>query len=254
MMKLKDYASIITGVSPDSGIGYAIAKAFAAEGSNLILVYRSADSTKMQEFADTLADKNNCKVIAVAGDVTLPETATGLAELCIKEFGKIDCLVNNAGIAHQATLLNLEKKDWDLTIAADLTSVYLMCRAVLPSMVEHQFGRIINIASQNGQKGAIECCHYAAAKGGVIAFTKSLAKEVGSYNVTANCIAPGPILTKMLATTKPEWVERKKSELVIPRFGEVEEVAPSAVFLAAVPDGNIFTGQTLGPNCGDVML
>ena len=253
-MKLKGYSSIITGVSPESGIGYAIAKAFAKEGSDMILVYRSADPAKMLAFSTELENTYGCRVISVQGDVTKPEVAKMLADRAVQEFHKIDCLVNSAGIAHQALLVDLELEDWDHTIAADLTSVYLMCRAVLPSMLDNQFGRIINIASQNGQKGAIECCHYAAAKGGVIAFTKSLAKEVGAYNITANCIAPGPIETKMLAGTKPSWVEKKKGELVIPRFGVVEEVAPSAVLLAAVPDGNIYTGQTLGPNCGDVMM
>lgn len=253
-MKLKNYSSIITGVSPESGIGYAIAKDFAREGSNLVLAYRSADPEKMQEFAHMLKDQYKIEVVLVKGDVTDPDFAKALSNQAISNFGKIDCLVNSAGIAHQALLVDLEKEDWDRTIATDLTSVYLICKAVLPNMIKNHFGRIINIASQNGQKGAVECCHYAAAKGGVIAFTKSLAKEVGAYGITVNCIAPGPIETKMLSGTKPDWVKKKREELIIPRFGLVEEVSPSAVLLAAVPDGNIFTGQTLGPNCGDVML
>ena len=100
----------------------------------------------------------------------------------------------------------------------------------------------------------MEHCHYAAAKAGVIGFTKSLAREVGKYNITANCIAPGPIETQLMGVVSDEWRKNKEAELVLPRFGELEEILPTAVFLAAEPDGNLYTGQTLGPNLGDVMF
>ena len=121
-------------------------------------------------------------------------------------------------------------------------------------MIQQKSGRIINIASQVGQKGSVEHCHYAAAKAGVIGFTKSLAREVGKYNITANCIAPGPIETQLMGVVSDEWRKNKEAELVLPRFGELEEILPTAVFLAAEPDGNLYTGQTLGPNLGDVMF
>lgn len=143
---------------------------------------------------------------------------------------------------------------WDRMIEVDLRSVFLTTRYVVPHMIKQKSGRIINIASQLGQKGGVEMSHYAAAKAGVIGFTKSIALELGKYGITANCIAPGPIETELVANIDPEWKENKKKELAIPRFGKVEEVAPTAVFLASDPDGNIYTGQTLGPNSGDVMI
>ena len=105
-----------------------------------------------------------------------------------------------------------------------------------------------------GQKGSVEHCHYSAAKAGVIGFTKSLAREVGKYGITANCIAPGPIKTQLLGTVSEEWKKDKLRVLIILRFGEIKEVLPSAIFLASDPDGNLYTGPTLGPNLGDVLL
>ena len=136
----------------------------------------------------------------------------------------------------------------------NLNSVFLTCRYAVPHMIERKFGRIINIASQVGQKGSVEHCHYSAAKAGMIGFTKSLAREVGAYGITVNCVAPGPIVTQLMGEVSEEWIRGKAAELVLPRFGEVEEVVPSAIFLASEPDGNLYTGQTLGPNLGDVML
>jgi 3-oxoacyl-[acyl-carrier protein] reductase len=139
-------------------------------------------------------------------------------------------------------------------ISSDLRSVFLCTRFVLPSMLERGFGRIINITSQLGQKGAEELAHYSAAKAGAIGFTKALAREVSDRGVTVNSIAPGPIETDMVVGISEEWKQQKKAELPLGRFGTVEEVVPTAVLLASDPDGNIYTGQTLGPNSGDVML
>src|SRR5699024_1985605 len=105
-----------------------------------------------------------------------------------------------------------------------------------------------------GQKGSIEHSHYAASKAGIIAFTKSIAIELGKYGITANCIAPGPVNTQLMESIDQNWKDKKRKELILPKFGEVDEISPSAVFLASSPDGNLYTGQTLGPNSGDVML
>lgn len=148
----------------------------------------------------------------------------------------------------------MTEETWDNMINVDLKSAFLTTRAVVNQMIQQQPGRIINIASQIGQKGGYELSHYAAAKAGVIAFTKSISIELGKYGITANCIAPGPIETKLVAAIDENWKKQKQSELALPRFGQVYEVAPTAAFLAAEPDGNIYTGQTLGPNSGDVML
>lgn len=194
------------------------------------------------------------RAISVEADVSRATTVQELVDRTLEEFGQIDILVNNADIITQSRLENMPIEMWDEMIAVDLRSVFLCTRVVLPSMIERQFGRIINIASQLGQKGGVGLTHYSAAKAGVIGFTKSLALEVGEYGITANCIAPGPIETALMADLSEEWKTEKRKELPIPRFGKVEEVAPTAVMLAAEPDGNIYTGQTLGPNSGDVMI
>ena len=121
-------------------------------------------------------------------------------------------------------------------------------------MIQQRSGRIINISSQIAQKGGTDHCHYAAAKAGVIGMTKALAWDLGKYGITCNCIAPGPIDTQMMDSVSEEWRVRKKADLALPRFGRIDEVVPSAIFLASEPDGDLYTGQTLGPNSGDVML
>ena len=145
-------------------------------------------------------------------------------------------------------------QEFDRMINIDLRSVCLLNKLVLPQMLERGWGRIINVTSQLGQKGGMNTAAYSAAKAGVIAFTKSLAQEVGKKGVNCNCIAPGPVDTDMFNSNPPEWIENKLGELPLGRMGRCEEVAPTAVLLAADPDGNIYLGQTLGPNCGDVML
>ena len=138
-------------------------------------------------------------------------------------------------------------------ISVNLRSVFLCTRHVLPHMLERGSGKIINFGSQLGQIGGREMVHYSASKGGVIAFTKALAREVSARGVNVNAICPGPILTDMMKDETDEWREAKLAELPIGRFGEVHEVAPTAVFLAS-DDSSYYVGQSLGPNGGDVML
>jgi 3-oxoacyl-[acyl-carrier protein] reductase len=138
-------------------------------------------------------------------------------------------------------------------LGVNLRGVFLCTRFVLPGMLERRSGKIINVASQLGQIGGTEMVHYSASKGGVIAFTKALAREVSTQGVRVNAIAPGPILTDMMAQETEEWASAKQAELAIGRFGEVHEVAPTAVFLAS-DDSSYYVGQTLGPNGGDVMV
>ncbi|MCA1203690.1 3-oxoacyl-ACP reductase family protein [Priestia flexa] len=250
-MKLKDKVAIITGSG--SGIGKAIALAYAKEGANLILnVYRMGEQEKQELEREMSLYEGDISIIE--GDVTSGEFVQELVETALSRFSKIDILVNNAGILTQSLLQDMTESQWDEMMTIDLKSVFLTTRAVVTHMIQQKSGRIINIASQIGQKGGVELSHYAAAKAGVIAFTKSIALELGQHNVTANCIAPGPIETNLVAGIKEDWKEEKKKQLAIPRFGKVEEVAPTAVLLASSPDGNLYTGQTLGPNSGDVMI
>jgi len=142
---------------------------------------------------------------------------------------------------------------FDEMITVDLRSVFLCCRAALPSMQRNGFGRIINIASQLGQKGGVGLAHYSAAKAGVIGFTRALAREAGPDGITVNCIAPGPIQTPLAQDLSAKWIDTLTAGLPLGRFGVPGEVAPTAVLLASDPGGNLYTGQTLGPNSGDVM-
>jgi 3-oxoacyl-[acyl-carrier protein] reductase len=176
-----------------------------------------------------------------------------MVEAVHRAFGHIDILVNNAGIFTQALVEHLSVTDWDRVLAVNLRGTFLCARFVLPYMLDQRWGRIINIASQLAYIGGQEVAHYSASKGGVIAFTKALAREVATRNVLVNAIAPGPILTDLLASETEEWKAAKLAELPIGRFGEVREVAPTAVFLAS-DDATYYVGQTLGPNGGDVML
>lgn len=252
-MKLKDKVTVMTGAGCGYGMSTGFPEAFAREGSHLVLNYYRESEEGMQKFKEKL-EENGVKVVLCEGDISKEETAKKLIQTAIDTFGRVDILINNAGISTPMRLVDMSLADWQRMIDVDLTSVYLTCREAVPHMIRQKFGRIINIASQVGQKGSVEHCHYAAAKAGVIGFTKSLAREVGEYGITANCIAPGPIVTQLMGVVSEEWKEQKAKELVLPRFGKLEEVLPSAIFLASEPDGNLYTGQTLGPNLGDVML
>lgn len=247
--KLFGKTTIVTGAS--RGIGRAIARRFAEEGSDLCLNYLTSEAS-----AESLAQECRhlgVRAVVVRGDVSAVESAQHLVNTALREFGQIDILVNNAGVLTQCLVEDMPVELWDEMIVSDLRSVFLCTRFVLPSMLERGYGRIISVASQLGQKGGAELAHYSAAKAGVIGFTRSLAREVGSRGVTVNCIAPGPIETDMVAGISESWKQQKRAELPIPRFGHADEVAGGAVLLASDLDGSIYTGQTLGPNCGDVM-
>ena len=252
-MKLQGKVAVITGAGPGFGMSRGFPEGFAREGANLVLNYFGEDEAKMVQFKEEL-ESLGVRVELVYGDISKEETAIRLIDTAIKTFGHVDILLNNAGISKPKLLVNMSFEDWQRTIAVNLNGVFLTCRYAVPHMIEQKFGRIINIASQVGQKGSVEHCHYSAAKAGMIGFTKSLAREVGQYNITVNCVAPGPIVTHLRGEVSEEWIKGKAAELVLPRFGQIDEVIPSAIFLASEPDGNLYTGQTLGPNLGDVML
>ncbi|PRX44648.1 3-oxoacyl-[acyl-carrier protein] reductase [Prauserella shujinwangii] len=231
MALLRDRTALVVGGA--GGIGRAIAEAYLREGAEVVVADRAG--------ADVRID--------VTDDASV-RTAVAGAE---RALGRIDVLVNSAGILTEAPLLEMDPATWAETIAVDLTGVFLCCRRVVPGMVERGFGRVINIASQLGIKGGPALSHYAAAKAGVIGFTKSLALEVAGHGVLVNAIAPGPIETPMVAGITADWKAAKRAELPLGRFGTPEEVAPTAVLLAGEPGGNLYVGQTLGPNAGDVM-
>ena len=249
MDKLRDRVAIVTGGA--RGIGGSIARAFAAEGADVIL----ADVLGEEAAAPVLAAiaATGRRSLFVRTDVSDERQVRAMVEQAGREFGAVDILVNDAGTIGQFSFHELPVEEWDRVMGVNLRGVFLCTRFVLPRMLERGRGNVINVASQLGQIGGVEMVHYSASKAGVIGFTKALAREVARKGVRVNAIAPGPILTDMMAQETEEWSARKLAELPIGRFGEADEVAPTAVFLAS-DDSSYYVGQTLCPNGGDVML
>lgn len=251
MCQLKGRKAIITGGS--TGIGKEIAILYAKEGADVAVTYFTGRE-ETEKFANELAKKYHTNVIAEFVDVSNEENVKNMVNNVLKIFGTIDILVCSAGILQRKDVEQITLEDWNKMISTNLTGTFLCCKNVLPIMEENHYGRIINIASQIGQKGAAQLAHYAASKGGIIAYTKSLARAVGKKGITANCIAPGPIMTSMTTDNFSDTLEEDKKALPIGRQGEAAEVAPTALLLAGDVSGALYTGQTLGPNSGDVML
>lgn len=247
--KLDGKIAVVTGGA--RGIGGQIATAFAAEGADVVI----ADVLGAEVAAPVLSAiaESGRRSLLLQTDVSDEPQVRAMVDAALAEFGQIDILVNDAGVVGQVAFAELEVSEWDRVMSVNLRGVFLCTRFVLPGMLERGQGKIINVASQLGQIGGVEMVHYSASKAGVIGLTKALAREVSGRGVQVNAIAPGPILTEMMAQETEEWAARKLAELPMGRFGEVHEVAPTAVFLAS-DDSSYYVGQTLCPNGGDVML
>jgi 3-oxoacyl-[acyl-carrier protein] reductase len=248
MDRLKGKKCLVTGGA--RGIGRAIVLAFAQEGADVVILDRN------EQLAAKTADEvtaTGAAAWAIGADVSDETSVTAALRQAEQTLGRVDVLVNNAGISDSALLVDLTVEAWDRMIAVNLRSVFLCTRVVLPGMISRRWGRIISTSSQLAHKGGVELAHYCAAKAGVLGFTRSLAYEVAQYGITVNAICPGPIETDMSATLSEEWRARKRAELPLGRFGRVDEIAPTAVLLAS-DEGSYYTGASLNPNGGDVMI
>ncbi len=250
-MKLQNQVAIITGSS--SGIGRGVALAFAREGAAVVVNYPdTSQQANAQAVLDEIAS-NGGKALMVQADVSSVTDVDKLIASTLAEFSRIDILVNNAGIAAAAPVQDIPIEQWDRVIAVHVRGTFLMTRRVLPLLYAQNSGSIINTASQLAYKGAAGLAHYAAAKGAIVAFTRSVALEIGSRNVRINSVAPGATRTPILADVSPDLLEQIRLAIPVGRLADVEDIVPTYVFLAS-QDARHFQGQTLSPNGGDQFL
>ncbi len=243
---LKDKVAIVTGGS--RGIGRATALALAASGASVAVNYASSSGAADEVVA--AIEAMGGKAIAVKADVSKEDEVEALVKATKTEFGRIDVLVNNAGITRDTLLLRMKLADWQAVIDLNLTGVFLCTRAVSKIMLKQKSGRIINIASVAGQMGNPGQANYSAAKAGVIGFTKTVAKELAPRGVTVNAVAPGFITTDMTSDLEADGILQF---IPLGRYGEADEVAGMICFLAADPAAAYITGQTFNVDGGMVM-
>ena len=248
MGRLAGKACVVTGGG--RGIGRGIALAFANEGADVAVIDRiTANAEQVAGEIQALG----VRAAAFSADVSDETSITSALTAAEGQLGRIDVLMNNAGINTHVKLIDMAVETWDEMIAVNLRSVFLGTRVVLPGMIKRRWGRIISTSSQLAHKGGHQLTHYAAAKAGVLGFTRSLAYEVARYNITVNAICPGPINTDMSKVGSADWKARKLRELPLGRYGDVAEVAPTVVLIAS-DEGSYYTGASFNMNGGDVMV
>ena len=247
MGKLSGQHALITGAS--RGIGRAIATAFAAEGAAIGINYRSG-AAEAQALADELKGQG-VETLLLPGDVSQRATWDEMIKKIRTAWGKLEILINNAGITRDKTIRKMTDDDWLQVISTNLNACYFGVTTVMPLMIERNYGRIVNISSFVGQAGNFGQANYSASKGGIIAFTKTVAMELARNNITVNALAPGFTLTDMLAKVPEEVQAKIRARIPLGRFGKPEEIAKAVLFLAA--DADYITGQQINVNGGVYM-
>ena len=244
-MDLAGKVAIITGST--RGIGNAIANRLSEAGA-ITVINGVSDATSVEDVAESIRSKGR-DCIGVLADVGTLEGVNNLIDGAVKKYGKIDILVNNAGIVRDHGIMRMSEEDWDDVIRVNLKSVFLCSKAALKYMLKQRWGRIISISSIIGIYGNAGQSNYSASKAGIIAFTRTLSKEVGSRGITVNAIAPGFIDTDMTRQLEDKWVEYLKSRTVLNSLGMPEDIAEAVAFLTSDKAGYI-TGHILGINGG----
>jgi 3-oxoacyl-[acyl-carrier protein] reductase len=242
-MRLKDKIALLTAAA-GAGIGQATARTMAKEGSSVVVTDMHEERAKAA--AEDIAREYNVRTLGLKCDVTDRADVDRAVKATLDAFGRIDILFNNAGTNRPSRVADITDDVWDLVIATVLTGTFYCCRAVIPAMTRQGFGRIISVTSVAGFRGlAGGHAHYAAAKAGVMAFTRCLAMEVAPHRITANTIAPSFIFNEFIPHIYPQdEIERMFEEIPYPRKGTPEDVANAALFLAS-DEGEYMTGQTL---------
>jgi len=232
--------AIVTGGS--RGIGLAIARRLATDGYDLVVTYqRDIDSA---ESARQELQALGGMVEILAADVSTAEGAAATIETALEKLGKVDVLVNNAGITRDTLVMRMSEADWDDVVDTNLKGAFLVSKAVLRPMMRQRSGRIVNLTSVVGQVGNAGQANYASAKAGLIGLTKSMAKEIGSRNITVNAVAPGFIQTRLTDVLKDEQKAALLAQTPLSRFGQPEDVAAGVAFLAS-DDASFITGHVL---------
>jgi 3-oxoacyl-[acyl-carrier protein] reductase len=247
MSQLANQVAVVTGAG--RGIGRAIALKFAAEGADVVCISRTAEnSDKVAQ--EVRATGRNAWGLAV--DVASGEAVAAAAGKILAEAGKVDVLVNNAGVTRDGLLMRMSESDWDTVLATNLKGAFLMTKAFTRSFLKQRSGRIINIASVIGLIGNAGQANYAASKAGLIGFTKSVARELASRGITANVIAPGFVETDMTSGLNEQLRAEVLKTIPLGQFGQPEDIAAAALYLAG-PAGRFVTGQVLTVDGGMVM-
>lgn len=250
MGALQDKVALITGAG--RGFGQAIAECFIEAGAHVVLNYRSSRAG-----CDALAERAQAagqRALVVQADVTDAQAVNAMVDQAIAEFGRIDILVNNAGIMHLQPFHESTEESWRAELDVNIFGPMRVTRAVLPHMIAQRYGKIVNLSSQLAIIGWDRGAVYAGSKGFILTWTKSLAREVGQYNINVNAIGPGSIVTDMNKDIypTPEAAQERAAELPLRRLGSPRDVGECALFLAS-DVSNFLTGQMLGPNGGNVM-
>jgi 3-oxoacyl-[acyl-carrier protein] reductase len=247
-MRFEGQVAVVTGAG--RGIGHAIAVRLASEGARVACVSRTAANAKKtaDEINATCADAAKHYAVDVADHAAVQKIGAQI----LQDFGKIDVLVNNAGMTRDALAMRMSLEDWDSVINTNLRGAFSFTQAVLRAMIKQRAGRIINISSVSGIMGNAGQTNYAASKAGLIGFTKSLAREVASRNITVNAVAPGFVMTDMTAGLSDDVKRALHAKIPLGKTGTPEDIANAVAFLASAEAGYI-TGQTLCVDGGIVM-
>lgn len=237
---LKDKVAIVSGAS--RGIGQAIAVSMAKAGAKVVLSASKIENLKATEEQIKALGTGEC--LLTQANVSIGDEVNQVVKLALDTYGKVDILVNNAGTTKDNLLALMPEDDWDTVLSTNLKSVFLFTKACTRPMVKQRSGVIINIASVSGITGNPGQANYAASKAGIVAFTKSVAKELAKRKIRANCIAPGFIETAMTGKLPQNVIEAVTGQIALARFGQPKEIADTAVFLAS-DAASYITGQTL---------
>lgn len=247
-IRLDERVALVTGGS--RGIGRAIAVSLATTGATVVVNYRGNQAAADETVA--AIESAGGKAVAIQADVANGEDVDRLFKDVLERFGRIDVLVNNAGITRDTLMLRMKDEDWDAVMDTNLRGLFLCTRAALRPMTRARWGRIINITSVVGLMGNAGQANYPAAKAGIIGFSKSVAREIGSRSITVNAVAPGFIDTELTAVLGPETREALTKQIPLGRLGTPEDVAGLVTFLASEQAAYI-TGQTFNSDGGMVM-